>query len=109
MITGGLFTILKVRDGVHSYDEDPGLVQTSAGTVALEATDEELRQDGIELSKAGRRRRCASDSREKRMVTPGTDRMICPAEVAHLAELCPNYRGKQVNKEKFEAKKRDLR
>ena len=84
MITGGLFTVLKVRDGVHSYDEDPGSVQTSAGTVAL---DEELRQDGIELSKARRRRRCASDSREKRMVTPGTDRMICPAEVAHPAEL----------------------
>jgi hypothetical protein len=48
---GGLFTVLKVRDGLKSYDEDPGWYQHPPGTVALKATDEELRRDGIDVSK----------------------------------------------------------
>jgi hypothetical protein len=47
---GGLFTILKVRDRLASYDEDPGWYQHPAGTVALKASDEELRRDGIDVS-----------------------------------------------------------
>jgi hypothetical protein len=47
---GGLFTILKVRDRLMSYDEDPGWYQHPAGTVALKASDEELRRDGIDVS-----------------------------------------------------------
>ncbi|MFL6292388.1 MAG: multicopper oxidase family protein [Thermoanaerobaculia bacterium] len=31
---GGMFTILKVREGLQSYDEDPGWYQHPAGTVA---------------------------------------------------------------------------
>jgi hypothetical protein len=45
---GGLFTILKVRDQLRSYDEEPGWYQHPPGTVALKATDEELRRDGID-------------------------------------------------------------
>jgi manganese oxidase len=48
---GGLFTIMKVRDQLKSYDEDPGWYKHPPGTVALRATDEELRRDGINISK----------------------------------------------------------
>ena len=46
---GGLFTILKVRDQLKSYDEDPGWYQHPPGTVALKASDAELRRDGINI------------------------------------------------------------
>jgi hypothetical protein len=44
---GGLFTILKVREGITSY-EDPGWYQHPPGTVASPASAQELRRDGIE-------------------------------------------------------------
>ncbi len=47
---GGLVTILKVRDQLTSYDEDPGWYKHPSGTVALKAADEELRRDGIDVS-----------------------------------------------------------
>jgi hypothetical protein len=46
---GGLVTMLKVRNQLNSYDEDPGWYQHAAGTVALKAGDEELRRDGIDV------------------------------------------------------------
>ena len=55
---GGLFTIVKVRDRLTSYDEDPGWYQHPPGTVALKATDADLARDGInvkELPAAGDR------------------------------------------------------
>jgi hypothetical protein len=48
---GGLFTVIKVRDRLKSYDEDPGWYQHPVGTVALKASEEELRRDGIDVSK----------------------------------------------------------
>ena len=48
---GGMFTILKVRDRLKSYDEDPGWYQHPAGTVATNASESELRRDGIDVSK----------------------------------------------------------
>jgi len=48
---GGLFTVVKVRDQLRNYDEDPGWYKHPAETVALKATDEELRRDGIDVSK----------------------------------------------------------
>jgi FtsP/CotA-like multicopper oxidase with cupredoxin domain len=47
---GGLLTILKVRDSLTSYDQDPGWHEHPKGTVALEATDEELKRDGIDVN-----------------------------------------------------------
>jgi hypothetical protein len=47
---GGLFTIVKVRDQLRNYDEDPGWYKHPPGTVALKATEEELRRDGIEVA-----------------------------------------------------------
>jgi manganese oxidase len=47
---GGLVTILKVRDDLQSYDEDPGWYEHPSGTVALKASDEELRRDGIDVT-----------------------------------------------------------
>lgn len=43
---GGMFTIIKVREGLTSYD-DPGWFDHPAGTVATQATAEEMRADGI--------------------------------------------------------------
>jgi len=44
---GGMFTIVKVREGITSY-ADPGWYQHPAGTVAERATAAQLRADGIE-------------------------------------------------------------
>ncbi|NUP11811.1 MAG: copper oxidase [Polyangiaceae bacterium] len=44
---GGMFTILKVRDKLESYDKDPGWYKNPPGTVASLATAEELKRDGI--------------------------------------------------------------
>lgn len=44
----GMFTILKVRKGLKSY-EDPGWYQHPEGTVANVATAEELARDGIDV------------------------------------------------------------
>jgi hypothetical protein len=50
MSMGGLVTILKVRDTLTSYEEDPGWYKHPAGTVALKASSEDLRRDGIEVA-----------------------------------------------------------
>jgi hypothetical protein len=47
---GGLLTIIKVRDRLASYDEDPGWYQHPAGTVAVRASDAELARDGIDVN-----------------------------------------------------------
>jgi FtsP/CotA-like multicopper oxidase with cupredoxin domain len=43
---GGMFTILKVRQGISSYD-DPGWYEIPAGTHAVRATQEQLRRNRI--------------------------------------------------------------
>lgn len=43
---GGMFTVLKVRDGITSY-EDPGWYKHPEGTVAVRAKKADLRRDGI--------------------------------------------------------------
>ncbi|EEF57822.1 multicopper oxidase family protein [Pedosphaera parvula] len=48
---GGLFTMLKVREGIASY-ADPGWYQHPPGTVAEIASDEDLKKDGIEMGVA---------------------------------------------------------
>jgi hypothetical protein len=58
---GGLFTIIKVRDDLKSYDEDPGWYRHPPGTVALRATEADLARDGIEP---------AGDSPARRKVDP---------------------------------------
>lgn len=45
---GGMFTILKVRDRLKNYD-DPGWYSNPPGTLALAATDADLKRDGIDL------------------------------------------------------------
>jgi len=46
---GGMFTILKVRDGITTFD-DPGWYEHPEGTIASPASEEELRADGISTS-----------------------------------------------------------
>jgi len=45
---GGMFTVLKVRDGLRSY-EDPGWYDGPAEQQARPASADELRADGIEV------------------------------------------------------------
>ena len=47
---GGMFTVIKVRDRLKSYDEDPGWYEHPQGTVALKANEEDLTRDGITLT-----------------------------------------------------------
>jgi hypothetical protein len=44
---GGMFTILKVRDGLRSF-EDPGWYENPPGTLAGEAAPDDLRRDGVD-------------------------------------------------------------
>jgi FtsP/CotA-like multicopper oxidase with cupredoxin domain len=44
---GGMFTVLKVREGITSYT-DPGWYQAPAGTAARPAAPDDLRRDGIQ-------------------------------------------------------------
>ncbi len=44
---GGMFTILKVREKLESYDKDPGWYQAPPGTLATVASAAELAKDGI--------------------------------------------------------------
>jgi len=48
---GGLFTVVKVRDRLKSYDQDPGWYEHPPGTVALKASDAELTRDEIDAKK----------------------------------------------------------
>jgi hypothetical protein len=52
---GGMFTIIKVRDDLASYD-DPGWYDHPAGSLARVATADELRADGIVVPARGPRR-----------------------------------------------------
>jgi hypothetical protein len=46
---GGMFTILKVREGLTNRDVDPGWYKNPPGTVADKARPEDLKRDGIEI------------------------------------------------------------
>lgn len=50
---GGMFTVLKVREQLASH-EDPGWYENPEGTLAIAATAEELRRDGIDVNKPPR-------------------------------------------------------
>jgi FtsP/CotA-like multicopper oxidase with cupredoxin domain len=50
---GGMMTVIKVRDRLTSYDEDPGWYQHPVGTVAMKASDAELARDGIDIVNDG--------------------------------------------------------
>ncbi len=47
---GGMFTILKVREGITTYD-DPGWYKHPPGTVADVAAEQDLKRDGITIPK----------------------------------------------------------
>jgi hypothetical protein len=44
---GGMFTILKVREGLTDRNADPGWYVHPPGTVASKALADELKRDGI--------------------------------------------------------------
>jgi hypothetical protein len=46
---GGMFTLLKIRDGLQTYD-DPGWYKNPEGTVAAIASADQLSRDGIDVN-----------------------------------------------------------
>jgi FtsP/CotA-like multicopper oxidase with cupredoxin domain len=48
---GGMFTNLKVREKLDTYDKDPGWYKNPPGTVADKASAADLAADGIDVSK----------------------------------------------------------
>jgi hypothetical protein len=56
---GGMFTTLKVRENLTSY-EDPGWYKHPAGTVAVAATEDELKRDGISVPTEEKKEAAAS-------------------------------------------------
>lgn len=44
---GGMFTIVKVRDQLQTYDSDPGWYEPPAGTQSILAKPEDLARDGV--------------------------------------------------------------
>ena len=48
-VLGGMANVLRVRENLESYDEDPGPYDFPEGSVAAPASQEELERDGIEL------------------------------------------------------------
>lgn len=50
LTAGGMFTLVKVRNQLKSYDQDPGWYQHPSGTVASQASAEELARDGINVN-----------------------------------------------------------
>lgn len=48
---GGMFTIVKIREKLDSYDKDPGWYKNPPGTVADEALPADLARDGIVVKK----------------------------------------------------------
>jgi FtsP/CotA-like multicopper oxidase with cupredoxin domain len=69
---GGMFTILKVRENLSSYDEDPGWYATPIGTLARPASAESLRLDHIDAEGTSAPRAPAAATRSWRLPTrPG--------------------------------------
>jgi hypothetical protein len=80
---GGMFTVLKVRDRLASYDKDPGWYRHPPGTVALPASAEELARDGIDVeARTARAAEPPSSSAASRLARVDP---IHPSMKAHLA------------------------
>jgi hypothetical protein len=50
---GGMFTVVKVRKDITTY-ADPGWYKHPLGTVAVVATDEKMRRDGVQVKAPGK-------------------------------------------------------
>jgi hypothetical protein len=77
---GGMFTVLKVRAGLRSYDEDPGWYAPPEGTLSLRADAGAIQRDGVDGTGAAAHRAPASPE------PPHTDRPHgekTPAAPAH--------------------------
>ncbi len=79
---GGMFSILKVRDHLESYDKDPGWYEHPPGTVASKASLSELARDGVDVNErsSASARGYASSTAPLARVDPTP-----PAMRAHLA------------------------
>jgi hypothetical protein len=62
---GGMFTIIKVRDQLETYDKDPGWYKHPPETVARKASTADLARDGIDVNASTAR---AVDSAPKVLV-----------------------------------------
>jgi hypothetical protein len=86
---GGLFTVVKVRDELKGYDEDPGWYRHPPGTVALKASDAELARDGINVNEpSAGRTDGASASATKGPSAVNPTRGTQDSHKGHFKEIC---------------------
>jgi len=81
---GGMFTILKVRDNLTTYD-DPGWYKAPPGTLADLATNDDLRRDGIDASAASIAAENATSPASTVVTTPTT----APASAVYTCPMHP--------------------
>jgi len=81
MTSGGMFTLVKVRNRLRSYDPDPGWYEHPRGTVALKARARDLARDGIDVNAAVRQTAAHADTSTRLAKVDPTP----PAARAHRA------------------------
>ncbi len=69
---GGMFTILKVRESLDSYDTDPGWYAPPEGTLSLPATEEALKHNEIAGDASTAPRAPAAAVRSWELAKPGS-------------------------------------
>ena len=85
---GGMFTILKVREELSSYDEDPGWYKAPAGTLASLAPSEALRQNQI-ADDASTAPRASSAAMKSWTLPPPLKERVAPSAPSHQHEHKP--------------------
>ncbi|MBV9657743.1 MAG: copper oxidase [Verrucomicrobia bacterium] len=83
---GGMFTILKVRENLASYDDDPGWYPNPAGTVALLAPAADLQRDGIDPNARG-----AAPPAARNSLSPAGGVKPAPANDSATTYTCPMH------------------
>lgn len=73
---GGMFTILKVRENLTNYDEDPGWYNTPPGTMAQAATNDAMRNNQIVPDGASAPRAPANTMKSWKLAPPKSGKPV---------------------------------
>ncbi len=71
---GGMFTVLKVREELSNYDEDPGWYQTPPGTFASLAPEDAIQRNGVATDGGSAPRAPAAAMRSWQQAPPSKER-----------------------------------
>ncbi len=80
---GGMFTILKVRENLSNYDEDPGWYEPPAGTLSTAATADALRANSIAEDGSTAPRAPAASMKSWQLPKPDDGRLPTPPHSHH--------------------------